>query len=49
MNTCEQSLVEKKNEKSVTDIRKKKQKKGAFLVNDIECFALSDFIFTNQN
>ena len=30
-------------------LEKKKQKKGEFLVNDRECFALSHFIFTNQN
>ena len=28
---------------------KEKQRKGVFLVNDRECFALSHFIFTNQN
>ena len=39
----------KKCEKSVTDIRKRKQQKRVFLVNDRECFALSHFIFTNQN
>ena len=48
MNTCEQFLVEK-NWKKCNWYQKKKQRKGAFLVNDIECFALSDFIFTNQN
>ena len=28
---------------------KKKQKKGLFLINDTECFALSHSIFNNQN
>ena len=28
---------------------KEKQRKGDFLVNDRECFALSHFIFANQN
>ena len=28
---------------------KEKQRKGVFLVNDRECFALSHFTFTNQN
>ena len=28
---------------------KAKQRKGVFLVNDRECFALSHFIFTKQN
>ena len=38
----------KKYEK-VTDVRKEKQRKGVFPVNDRECFALSNFIFTNEN
>ena len=29
--------------------QKGKQKKGVFLVNDRDCFALSYFVFTNQN
>ena len=28
---------------------KEKQRKGVFLVNDMGCFALFHFIFTNQN
>ena len=28
---------------------KKKQKKGLLLINDTECFALSNSIFNNQN
>ena len=28
---------------------KEKQRKGVFPVNDRECFALSNFIFTNEN
>ena len=39
----------KKCEISVFDVRKQKKKKGLFLVNDRECFALSHFIFTKQN
>ena len=39
----------KKCEKSLTDVRKGKTKEKVFLVNDMECFALSHFIFTNQN
>ena len=31
------------------DVRKGKQKKGVFLVNNRECFELSHFTFTNQN
>ena len=27
---------------------KEKHRKGVFAVNDMECFALSHFIFTNQ-
>ena len=30
-------------------LEKEKQRKGIFLVNDKECFALSHFIFSNQN
>ena len=37
----------KKCEKRATE--KKKQRKGVFLVNIRDCFALSYFIFTNQN
>ena len=33
----------------MTDVRKGKTRKGDFLVNDRECFALSHFIFANQN
>ena len=29
--------------------KKEKQRAGVFLVNDRECFALSHFIFANQN
>ena len=39
----------KKCEKSVTDVRKGNQRKRVFLVNDRKYFALSNFIFTNQN
>ena len=39
----------KKCEKSETDLKKGKAKEGVFQVNDRECFALSHFIFTNQN
>ena len=39
----------KKCEKSITDVKKEKQRKGDFLVNNRECFALSNFIFTKQN
>ena len=39
----------KKCEKYVTDVRKRKQRKRVFLVNDREYFALSHFIFTKQN
>ena len=35
--------------KNVTDVRKGKTKERSFLVNGRECFALSHFIFTNQN
>ena len=30
-------------------LEKEKQRKGIFLVNDKECFALSHFTFSNQN
>ena len=46
MNTYEQFLVGKVLKK-MSDY--KKQWKGVFLVKDRECFALSHFIFTNQN
>ena len=36
-------------EKSVTDVRKGKQRKRVFLVNNMERFALSHFNFANQN
>ena len=48
MNTYEQFLVEKVHN-NVTDVRKKKQRKGVFLVNKRQCFALFHFNFTNQN
>ena len=37
----------KKCEIGLADVRKVKQRKSVFLVNDREYFALSHFIFTN--
>ena len=48
MNTYEHLLIEKV-WKKCNWCQKKKQRKGVFLVNDRECFALSHFIFTNQS
>ena len=49
--TYEQFVVEKMRKKCNWWLmsEKEKQRKGDFLVNDRECFALSHFIFANQN
>ena len=53
MNTNEQFLVEKVLKKSAKKVylmsEKEKQRKRVYLLNDMECFALFHFNFTNQN
>ena len=43
------SFWSNKGEKSMADAEKEKQRKGVFLVNNREYFALSHFTFANKN